>query len=61
MIRGFMFLWVGVTALVFVWTYLLSKKDKRYGKNYLKKFAVSFIIALFVIVPFFFLNNISGV
>lgn len=61
MIKGFILLWVIVTAVVFVWTFILSRKNKRYSKNYLKKVAVSFAIALFLIVPFFFLNNISGV
>lgn len=61
MIRGFVFLWAGVTALVFVWTFILSKQDKSYSKKYLQKIALSFAVALFLIVPFFFLNNISGV
>ena len=61
MIGRFFLMWLLVTAVAFVWAWIVHKPEKRIAKFWLKRAAISAAIALAIIGVGLTLNNISGV
>lgn len=57
----FMFMWFVISGAVYALMYLASKRERKTVWRQWKRMAISAVIGVAVVVPFFFLNNISGV
>ena len=61
MIRTFFVLWFFLTVIAFGWAWIMRHEDRKLAKFWLKRAAISAVIALVVIGVGLTLNNISGV
>ncbi len=61
MIRAFFELWLVITACVFGWMWLAPKEEKILAKVWIRRAAISGVVALSAIGGLLLLNNISGV
>jgi TRAP-type C4-dicarboxylate transport system permease small subunit len=61
MISKFFILWLALTAVIFGWTWFISKQDKQVTRVWIKRGLVSAGIAVVIIGVLLLFNNISGV
>ncbi len=57
----FMVMWFAISCAVYALMYLASRRERKTVWAQWKRVAISAAIGVCVVVPFFFLNNISGV
>lgn len=61
MMMRFMLLWLIVSAAIYALVFVATRRDRRNVWKLWKRAAVSVIGGVLVMLPLFFLNNISGV
>ncbi len=57
----FLLLWIAVSAVVYAVVFVLTRRDRRTAWKLWKRAAISIFGGALVVLPLFFLNNISGV
>lgn len=61
MVSKFMVVWVILSAFVYTWIFIMERDDKQSTQKHLMRVAASSMIAMMMVIPLFFLNNVSGV
>lgn len=61
MIGRFFLFWLILTAIAFAWAWIAKSEEKKVARFWIKRAAISAVVALVLIGAALTLNNISGV